>query len=600
MQGYDLPSLIESDPASNITDLLVERAKKTPKLPLYALQSADGNNWHDVSGAEFLDQVRVLAKGFIAGGVLPGQRVAIMAHTSYEWTLVDFALWFAGAVPVPIYETSSASQMAWILSDSGAVGIYLETPEMEAKLEQVRGQSAYLREVWRAWDGSLDRLRSLGERIDDKTLEQARTSSGLDDLATIIYTSGTTGLPKGCELAHRGFVDLSKNAKLELPVVVADGQSTLLFLPLAHVFARFVQVLAVHSGVKVGHQSDIRDLAKAMQTFHPNFLLAVPRVFEKVYNLAEQKAEAGGKGDLFRKAADVAVKYSMAKDTDHGPSLSLRFKFWIFDRLIFSKIRENMGGQVRYAVSGGAPLGVRLGHFYRAIGLIVLEGYGLTETTAPAMVARPDSISIGKVGRLLPGCGIKIADDGEILLRGSNVLLRYHNNPAATAEAIVDGWFRTGDIGALDDNGFLTITGRKKELIITAGGKNVAPAPMEDPLRADPLIGQAVVIGDNKPFVACLISLDGEMLPIWLGTHGLSKKMTIAEAASHPTVMAEVQGAIDRVNRTVSKAEAIKKFVILDTELTEATGHVTPSMKIKRNVVTNDFAKQIAEIYGED
>lgn len=600
MQGYDLPSLIESDPASNITDLLVERAAKTPKIPLYALQSEDGNSWFDVSATEFLHQVRVLAKGFIAGGVLPGQRVAIMAHTSYEWTLVDFALWFAGAVPVPIYETSSASQMAWILSDSEAVGVYLETPEMEAKLEQIRGQSAYLREVWRAWDGSLDRLRSLGERIDDKTLEHARTSSGLDDLATIIYTSGTTGMPKGCELAHRGFVDLSKNAKLEIPEVVKDGHTTLLFLPLAHVFARFIEVLAVHSGVKVGHQADIRNLAKAMQTFHPNFLLAVPRVFEKVYNLAEQKAEAGGKGDLFRKAADVAVRYSMAKDTTDGPSLSLRLKFWVFDRLIFSKIRENMGGQVRFAVSGGAPLGVRLGHFYRAIGLIVLEGYGLTETTAPAMVARPESIRIGKVGRLLPGCGIKIADDGEILLRGSNVLQRYHNNPAATAEAIVDGWFHTGDIGALDEDGFLTITGRKKELLITAGGKNVAPAPMEDPLRADPLIGQAVVIGDNKPFIACLISLDGEMLPIWLGSHGLNKQMTIAEAASHPTVMAEVQSAIDRVNRTVSKAEAIKKFVILDCELTQESGHVTPSLKIKRNVVAKDFAAQIAEIYGED
>ncbi|MEY2954634.1 MAG: hypothetical protein RL530_235, partial [Actinomycetota bacterium] len=420
----------------------------------------------------------------------------------------------------------------------------------------------------------------------------------LADLATIIYTSGTTGKPKGCELAHRGFVDLSKNAKLELPEVIADGQSTLLFLPLAHVFARFISVLTVHAGVKVGHQADITNLAKAMQSFHPNFLLAVPRVFEKVYNLAEQKAEAGGKGDLFRKAADVAVQYSKAMDTKSGPSLSLKLKFWLFDRLIFSKIRANMGGQVAYAVSGGAPLGTRLGHFYRAIGLIVLEGYGLTETTAPAMIARPESIRIGKVGRLLPGCGISIADDGEILLRGSNVLMGYHNNPAATAEAIVDGWFHTGDIGALDEDGFLTITGRKKELIITAGGKNVAPAPMEDPLRADPLIGQAVIVGDNKPFVACLISLDGEMLPIWLESHGLNRDMTISEAATHPTIIAEVQSAVDRVNKTVSKAEAIKKFVILDTELTQESGHITPSLKVKRKAVAEDFAAQITEIYA--
>ena len=598
MKAYDLPSLIDSDPSENITDLLLQRAAKTPGLALFGIQSADGESWADLSASEFLSQVRALAKGFIAAGVQTGQRVAIMSHTSYDWTLVDFALWFAGAVSVPIYETSSPSQMAWILSDSGSVAIFLESQEMLDKLNEIRSQSAYLREVWCGWDGSLDRLVELGRSVSDDVLERHRTSAKLADLATIIYTSGTTGKPKGCELAHRGFVDLSKNAKLELPEVIADGQSTLLFLPLAHVFARFISVLTVHAGVKVGHQADITNLAKAMQSFHPNFLLAVPRVFEKVYNLAEQKAEAGGKGDLFRKAADVAVQYSKAMDTKSGPSLSLKLKFWLFDRLIFSKIRANMGGQVAYAVSGGAPLGTRLGHFYRAIGLIVLEGYGLTETTAPAMIARPESIRIGKVGRLLPGCGISIADDGEILLRGSNVLMGYHNNPAATAEAIVDGWFHTGDIGALDEDGFLTITGRKKELIITAGGKNVAPAPMEDPLRADPLIGQAVIVGDNKPFVACLISLDGEMLPIWLESHGLNRDMTISEAATHPTIIAEVQSAVDRVNKTVSKAEAIKKFVILDTELTQESGHITPSLKVKRKAVAEDFAAQITEIYA--
>ena len=598
MKAYDLPSLIDSDPSENITDLLLQRAAKTPDLALFGIQSADGESWTDLSASEFLSQVRALAKGFIAAGVQTGQRVAIMSHTSYDWTLVDFALWFAGAVSVPIYETSSPSQMAWILSDSGSVAVFLESQEMLDKLNEIRSQSAYLREVWCGWDGSLDRLVELGRTVSDDVLERHRTSAKLADLATIIYTSGTTGKPKGCELAHRGFVDLSKNAKLELPEVIADGQSTLLFLPLAHVFARFISVLTVHAGVKVGHQADITNLAKAMQSFHPNFLLAVPRVFEKVYNLAEQKAEAGGKGDLFRKAADVAVQFSKAIDTKSGPSLSLKLKFWLFDRLIFSKIRANMGGQVAYAVSGGAPLGTRLGHFYRAIGLIVLEGYGLTETTAPAMIARPESIRIGKVGRLLPGCGISIADDGEILLRGSNVLMGYHNNPAATAEAIVDGWFHTGDIGALDEDGFLTITGRKKELIITAGGKNVAPAPMEDPLRADPLIGQAVIVGDNKPFVACLISLDGEMLPIWLESHGLNRDMTISEAATHPTIIAEVQSAVDRVNKTVSKAEAIKKFVILDTELTQESGHITPSLKVKRKAVAEDFAAQITEIYA--
>jgi long-chain acyl-CoA synthetase len=598
METYDLPSLVESDLHSNITDLLVDRAAKTPNLPLYARENAAGE-WVDVSASAFLQQVRELAKGFIAAGIQQGQTVAIMSHTSYEWTLTDFALWFAGAIPVPIYETSSPSQMAWILTDSKCVAILVEDQEMVDKLSEIKGQSAFLREVWRYDQDSLAQLVKLGKNIDDATLEARRTAATLDDLSTIIYTSGTTGLPKGCELAHRGFVDLCKNAKLELPVVVADGQSTLLFLPLAHVFARFVHVLTVHAGVKVGHQGDVKNLSNAMATFKPNFLLAVPRVFEKVYNMAEQKAEANGKGDVFRKAAATAVAYSQALDTPAGPSLGLKLKFFVFDKLVYGKIRAAMGGRVKYAVSGGAPLGVRLGHFYRAIGLIVLEGYGLTETTAPAMIARPESIRIGKVGRLLPGCGIKINPDGEILLRGSNVMLGYHNNPAATAETMQDGWFRTGDIGALDEDGFLTITGRKKELLITAGGKNVAPAPMEDPLRADPLIGQAVVIGDAKPFIAAFISLDSEMLPIWLGSHGLNKELTVAEASHLPEVIAEVQAAVDRVNKTVSKAEAIRKFVILEQELTQETGHVTPSLKIKRNVVLNDFADLAAQMYGE-
>jgi long-chain acyl-CoA synthetase len=598
METYDLPSLVESDLHSNITDLLVDRAARTPELPLYARENSAGE-WVDVSASAFLQQVRELAKGFIAAGIQQGQTVAIMSHTSYEWTLTDFALWFAGAIPVPIYETSSPSQMAWILTDSKCVAILVEDQEMVDKLAEIKGQSAFLREVWRYDQDSLAELVELGKNIDDATLEARRTAATLDDLATIIYTSGTTGLPKGCELAHRGFVDLCKNAKLELPVVVADGQSTLLFLPLAHVFARFVHVLTVHAGVKVGHQGDVKNLSNAMATFKPNFLLAVPRVFEKVYNMAEQKAEANGKGDIFRKAAATAVAYSQALDTPDGPSLGLKLKFFVFDKLVYGKIRDAMGGKVKYAVSGGAPLGVRLGHFYRAIGLIVLEGYGLTETTAPAMIARPESIRIGKVGRLLPGCGIKINPDGEILLRGSNVMLGYHNNPAATAEAIQDGWFRTGDIGALDEDGFLTITGRKKELLITAGGKNVAPAPMEDPLRADPLIGQAVVIGDAKPFIAAFISLDSEMLPIWLGSHGLNKELTVAEASHLPEVLAEVQAAVDRVNKTVSKAEAIRKFVILEQELTQESGHVTPSLKIKRNVVLEDFADLAAQMYGE-
>jgi long-chain acyl-CoA synthetase len=597
MLTYDLPPLTDADPNSNITDLLVNRVAKTPDLALYEKQNSD-SSWSPVSAKEFLEQVRALAKGFIAAGIQPGQAVAIMSHTSYEWTLTDFAIWFAGGVSVPIYETSSPAQMSWILTDSQSVAIFLEDESLVPKLDEIRDQSAFLRQVWRFDDDSLETLMKQGKDISDQVLEDRRRAAKLDDLATIIYTSGTTGKPKGCELLHRGFVDLSLNAKLELPEVVKDGNSTLLFLPLAHVFARFIEVLCVHAGVKVGHQGDVKSLATAMQTFHPDFLLAVPRVFEKVYNTAEQKAEANGKGDLFRKAAAIAVSYSEAMDTKSGPGLALRLKFMLFDRLIFSKLRDAMGGKVRYAVSGGAPLGVRLGHFYRAIGLIVLEGYGLTETTAPASIGRPESIRIGKVGRLLPGVGIKIAEDGEVLLRGSNVMRGYWQNPAATAEAIQDGWFHTGDIGAIDDDGFISITGRKKELIVTAGGKNVAPAPMEDPLRADPLIGQAIVIGDNRPFVAAIISLDPEMLPIWLASHGLDKNLTLEQATQSPQVISAVQAAVDRVNKTVSQAEEIKKFVIVDQELSEASGHLTPSLKIKRNAVMTDFAHEVEKIYG--
>lgn len=596
MIGYDVPSLIESDPNSNITDLLVARAAQTPDLAIYAVEQPNGS-WVDISASRFLGEVRELAKGFIAAGIQPGQTVAIMSHTCYQWALVDFALWFAGAVPVPIYETSSPAQMSWILTDSDAVGIVLEDAEMAVKLAEVKSQTAYLRNVWRLDDDSLSQLAKLGREVSDELLETRRTTAKLKDLATIIYTSGTTGKPKGCELLHRGFIDLSKNAELDIPSVLNTKHSTLLFLPMAHVFARFISVLCVHAGIKVGHQGDVKNLSAAMQSFRPHFLLAVPRVFEKVYNTAEQKAEAGGKGDIFRKAAATAIEYSKALDTPSGPSVSLKLKHFVFDKLVYAKLRDAMGGRVKYAVSGGAPLGTRLGHFFRAIGLTVLEGYGMTETTAPAMIARPEAIRIGKVGQLLPGCGIMIADDGEILLRGSNLLRGYWKNPAATNDAIRDGWLHTGDIGSLDDQGFLSITGRKKELIITAGGKNVAPAPMEDPLRADPLIGQAVLVGDNKPYIAALIALDGEMLPIWLGSHGLDKALTVAQAATHPTVLKEVEKAIERVNKTVSNAEQIKKFVILHSELTLETGHLTPSLKIKRDVVATDFAKEIDKLY---
>ncbi|MCX8529400.1 MAG: AMP-dependent synthetase/ligase [Rhodoluna sp.] len=597
MKSYDIEPLVVSAETENITDLLEVRVAKTPSLPLFAIEQSPGQ-WVNITAEDFHSKVVALAKGLVAAGIQPGQAVAIMSRTRFEWTLIDFAIWYAGGVSVPIYESSAPSQMEWILSDSDAVALFVENDEHLERFEQIKAGSPLVRKVWKIESDAIDQLVKVGRDITDESIEAKRKSSKLRDLATIIYTSGTTGKPKGCELTHRGFVELSKNATLELPQVVAEGASTLLFLPLAHVFARFIEVLCIHGGVKVGHQPDSKNVGPAMASFHPTFLLAVPRVFEKVYNSAEQKAESAGKGKIFRTAAYAAISYSKALDTPSGPSLAQKLRHALFDILVYKKLRAAMGGEVKYAVSGGAPLGARLGHFYRAIGLIVLEGYGLTETTAPAMIGRPNDLRIGKVGRVLPGTGIKIADDGEIWLRGNNILRGYWRNPTATAEAMEGEWFKTGDIGELDDDGFLSITGRKKELLVTAGGKNVAPAPLEDPLRADPLVGQAVVIGDKRPFVAALISLDPEMLPIWLANNGADKNMTLAQAAKSPIVLAEIQKAIDRVNRHFSRAESIRKFVIIDRELTEESGHLTPSLKIKRDAVLRDFAPAIADIYG--
>lgn len=596
MQTYDVAPIVISDPSDNITDLLANRVKLTPDLNLFAIEAKPGV-WLDLTAKEFEDKVIAVAKGLVASGIQPGQAVGIMSRTRFEWALIDFALWYAGAVPVPIYESSAPSQIEWILSDADCVALFVENDEHLSRFEEIKNSAPLCRQVWNIEGGSLDQLERVGKEITDETIQARRKSSGLFDLATIIYTSGTTGKPKGCELLHRGFVELSKNATIEIADVVNPNHSTLLFLPLAHVFARFISVLCVHGGVKVGHQPDTKNVAPAMQSFKPHFLLAVPRVFEKVYNSAEQKAEAGGKGKIFRKAAYTAIAYSKALDTAEGPSLGLKFQHAIFDKLVYKKLRAAMGGRVKYAVSGGGPLGARLGHFYRAIGLTVLEGYGLTETTAPVSIGRPNKLRIGKVGLMLPGTGIKIADDGEILLRGNNILRGYWRNPEATAAAFDGEWFKSGDIGEIDDEGFISITGRKKELIVTAGGKNVAPAALEDPLRANPLVGQAVVIGDQRPFVSALISLDPEMLPIWLSNNGLDKGLSLAQAAKEPKVLAEIQTAVDRVNKNFSRAESIRKFTVIGQELSEESGHLTPSLKIKREVVLRDFGPAVEEIY---
>ncbi|RGE22549.1 long-chain fatty acid--CoA ligase [Leucobacter sp. wl10] len=599
MKQSQTPILVPSVPEDNITDLLEQRVAATPDRALFSVPQGEG--WHDLSAAEFRTQVIELAKGLVAAGIEPGDRIAFMCKTSYEWTLVDFAIHYAGAVMVPVYETSSPLQLHWMIEDSGARAIITETAEHAERFAEIRDEVTNVTLAWRLDENALDALRDSGRDVADGEIDRRRGLAVGSDIATLIYTSGSTGRPKGCVLTHANFVDLSRNSAAALSAVVQQpGSSTLLFVTLAHVFARFISVLAVHAGVRVGHQADTTQLLPALGTFKPTFLLAVPRVFEKVYNSAEQKTEAEGKGKIFRAAAKVAVAHSEALDAGRVPFV-LGIKFKIFDRLVYAKLRERLGGNVRFAVSGSAPLSHYLGHFYRSLGVKILEGYGLTETTAPVTVNLPDKFKIGTVGPALPGHTVRIAEDGEIEVKGIDVFKEYWNNPEATRAVFTDdGFFRTGDIGALDDDGYLSITGRKKEIIVTAGGKNVAPAALEDPIRANTIIGQVVVVGDQKPFISALITLDPEMLPVWLNNNGEDPSMTLEEAAAHPKVLAEVQSAVDDGNRYVSRAESIRKFVILPTEFIEANGHLTPKMSIKRDNILRDFAGEIAGLYGDN
>ena len=580
----------------SLADLPGRNAAESPSETAFSRKTPSGG-WTHLTWTQFADDVAAVAKGLVAEGVQQGDRVALMSRTRYEWTLLDFAAWAAGAVVVPIYETSSAEQVQWILSDSDTQLAVVETPSHLAVVDQVRDELPSLRHVVTIETGGLDDLREKGRAVPDAELDSRRAGLDRRSVATIIYTSGTTGRPKGCELSHGNFLDLAENAIQKLgPVVLTDNASTLLFLPLAHVFARFIEVLCVAGKARMGHSADIKNLLDDLAGFQPTFVLAVPRVFEKIFNSAEAKASAEGKGKIFLRAATVAIAYSEALDAG-GPGLRLRLQHALFDRLVYGKLRAAMGGAVRYAVSGGAPLGTRLGHFYRGIGVVILEGYGLTETTAPVAVNTPDKIKIGTVGPPLPGTGIRIADDGEVLLKGVGVFTSYHGKPDATAEAIVDGWFHTGDLGEMDDDGYLRITGRKKEILVTAGGKNVAPAVLEDRLRAHPLVSQCIVVGDQKPFVGVLVTLDEEMWPLWAKTHGL-EGVTLEQARTHPKVLEALQEAVDRANEAVSKAESIRKFTVLPGDFTEANGYLTPSLKLKRNVVMKDFGDEVEKLYA--
>ncbi len=601
MDEYTSPALVAPATTGNLTDIIVLNAAEVPQKAVFRRRA--GERWVDVTAADFLVQVQGVAKGLMAAGVGAGDRVGLMAKTRYEWTLVDFAIWTAGGVTVPIYETSSAEQVQWILSDSGAVGCVVETPQHASMVGDVRGTLAALDNVWTIDSGAVDELTAAGTGVADDELEARRTTAQPGDLATIIYTSGTTGRPKGCELTHGNFLFEAGNVISPLDpdatlanVFTDDQASTLLFLPLAHVFARMIQIGVVMARSTLGHTADVKHLLDDLATFQPTFILSVPRVFEKVFNSSAQKAEAAGKGKIFHTAAATAIAYSEARDQG-GAGLGLKAKHALFDKLVYSKLRAALGGRVRWAVSGGAPLGPRLGHFYRGIGLTVLEGYGLTETSAASTVNTPGMIKIGTVGRPLAGASVRIADDGEILVKGGMVFAGYYNNPQATAEAFVDGWFRTGDLGELDNDGCLRITGRKKEIIVTAAGKNVAPAVLEDRLRAHRLVSQCIVVGDAQPYIACLVTLDAEALPAWAEQHGKGS-LPLAAAAEDADLVAEIQGAVDDANLAVSRAEAIKKFKVLTVDWTEESGALTPSMKLKRGVVMKDHAAEVDSLYS--
>ena len=585
----------EVDTASSTTDIFLSTVAENPSRPLVA--KPDGDGWNELTAAEFLAEVKAAAKGLIALGVEVGDRIAIFGPTSYEWTLSDYAIWYAGGISVPFYDTSSESQLNWMLTDADVTRGLVASRDHADRVRAAAKSAGREEPALRVWDeGAFADLAEAGKAISDEELEAARSQVGSDSVATIIYTSGTTGKPKGCVLTHANFVQTAQAARHQIPSVLDTNMRCLLFLPQAHVFARFIEVLAISNGALLAHQSDLTKLTDAMGSFRPSFILGVPRVFEKVFNSALANAQAGGKEKIFRRAEQVAVAYSKALDTGKVPT-ALKLQHALFDKLVYSKLRAVMGDNVTHAVSGGGALGTHLGHFFRGLGIIVLEGYGLTETTAPITVNIPEKSKIGTVGVPLPGASVAIAPDGEILAKGAPVFREYWNNPEATAKEFHDGWFGTGDLGSLDDDGYLTINGRKKEIIVTSSGKNVAPAPLEDVLRRHPIIGQPVLVGENRKFVSALIFLDSEMLPGWLKNHDLPQ-MDLREAAEDDAVQAEVAKAVEQMNKTVSRAEGVKKFTILPIELSEENGYLSAKQSVKRHLINKDFAADIDALYA--
>lgn len=605
MKVFSSPAEVIVDPSLNLTSLVERHRANSADPVLYRRQMSPGN-WQPVRASEFYRMVADLAKGMIAAGIRPGDRVGIMSRTRFEWTVIDFAIWYAGAISVPVYETNAPAQAAWALSHSEATAVFVEDEKLLGRIKEAEELSASTEELmqlkhrWVIENGDLDELSARASEVSDEQLEQARTRATCDDIATIVYTSGTTGRPKGCPLTHGNFLNLSANTRFVESEIANPRNSSILFLPLAHVLARLIQVLALDSGVVIGHSPNIKNLAADLDSFKPTMLLVVPRVFEKVYEGAKAKAEKGGSLNkaLFDRSVDIAIAWSKAKVAGHV-SFKLAAQYALYDRLVYSKLRAALGGQLHYAVSGGGPLGERLAHFFHAVGVQVIEGYGLTETCAPIAAGRITPYQIGRIGPLLPGAEGTIAEDGELLVRGVGVMKGYYKNPEEDAQAFTeDGWLRTGDLAEFDEAGLLKIVGRKKEIIVTAGGKNVIPGIAENHLRTSPLVSQAMLVGDEKPFIAALVTLDPDTLPEQLEHLGLPRSLSIPEAAVHPAVRAAVQRIVDEANQLVSRAEGIREFRIMNRDLTEEDGYLTPSHKIRRAKVLQDFSSYVDEMYG--
>lgn len=597
MREYSVPATFTVGDHDNIVSSVFSHERDDPDHVIFQ-RLVDGA-WTNVTCKEAANQIRSAALGLIAEGVKPGDRVALLSATRYEWVILDYAILAIGAVTVPIYETSSPEQVRWVLEDSGAVLVFAEIEAHALMIKELLDELPAMRRVAiieSTGPSALDELTEAGASVDPKQLDERLAGIRSADPATLIYTSGTTGRPKGCQLTHSNLLYETRGASTSFPSLLRKGERLLVFLPLAHVLARALSMSAFANGVTIGYTSDIKNLVAMFGEFKPTVIVSVPRVFEKVYNTAELNAQDSGKGGIFAAAVQTAIDWSKAQDSG-GPGLLLRAKHALFDRLVYGKLRAATGGNCKASISGGAPLGVRLGHFYRGIGLTIYEGYGLTETSAAITANRIGELKIGTVGKLLPGNSMAIANDGELLVRGGVVFGGYWRNEQASQEAIVNGWFHTGDLGSIDDDGFLSIVGRKKEIIVTAGGKNVAPAVLEDQLRAHALISQAMAVGDAKPFIAALIAIDPEAFDVWKQHHGKNASASVEDLATDPDLIAEIDVAVKNANQAVSKAEAIRKFRILPVDFTVLTGELTPTLKVKRKVVADKFAAEIEALY---